>query len=68
MFGFKDEASYICLNLSTYVKSGMPIGRSLDLIKNTVKDKKYKESLKRIERKVFMVVESKGFFFGLERI
>ena len=52
MFGFKDEASYICLNLSTYVKSGMPIGRSLDLIKNTVKDKKYKESLKRIEKKV----------------
>ena len=52
MFGFKDEASYICLNLSTYVKSGMSIGRSLDLIKNTVKDKKYKESLKRIERKV----------------
>ncbi len=52
MFGFKDEASYICLNLSTYVKSGMPIGRSLELIKNTVKDKKYKESLKRIEKKV----------------
>ncbi|ELU5586021.1 type II secretion system F family protein [Clostridium perfringens] len=52
MFGFKDEASYICLNLSTYVKSGMPIGRSLDLIKNTIKDKKYKESLKRIEKKV----------------
>ena len=52
MFGFKDEASYICLNLSTYVKSGMPVGRSLDLIKNTVKDKKYKESLKRIEKKV----------------
>ena len=52
MFGFKDEASYICLNLSTYVKSGMSIGRSLDLIKNTVKDKKYKESLRRIEKKV----------------
>ena len=30
----------------------MPIGRSLELIKNTVKDKKYKESLKRIEKKV----------------
>lgn len=53
MFGFKDDASYICLNLSTYVKSGMPIGRSLELIKGTVRDKKYKESIERVEKKVF---------------
>lgn len=52
MFGFKDDASYICLNLSTYVKSGMPIGRSLELIKGTVRDKKYKESVERVEKKV----------------
>lgn len=52
MFGFKDDASYICLNLSTYVKSGMPIGRSLELIKGTVRDKKYKESIERVEKKV----------------
>ncbi|MDZ4991614.1 type II secretion system F family protein [Clostridium perfringens] len=52
MFGFKDDASYICLNLSTYVKSGMPIGRSLELIKDTVRDKKYKESVERVEKKV----------------
>lgn len=52
MFGFKDDASYICLNLSTYVKAGMPLGRSLELIKNTVKDKKYKASVDRIEKKV----------------
>ena len=52
MFGFKDDASYICLNLSTYVKSGMPIGRSLELIKGTVRDKKYKKSVERVEKKV----------------
>lgn len=52
MFRVKDDASYICLNLSTYVKSGMPIGRSLELIKGTVRDKKYKESIERVERKV----------------
>lgn len=52
MFGFKEDASYICLNLSTYVKSGMPIGRSLELIKDTVRDKKYKESVERVEKKV----------------
>ena len=52
MFGIKDEACYICLNLSTYIKSGIPISRALQLIKGTIKNKDYRKSLERIEEKV----------------
>lgn len=52
MLGVKDEACYICLNLSTYIKSGIPISRALQLIKGTIKNRDYRKSLERIEEKV----------------
>lgn len=52
MVGIKNEVCYICMNLSSYVKSGITLSKSLNLIKETINDKKYKESLRRIEEKV----------------
>ena len=48
----KKEACYICMNLSTYVKSGITLSKALELIKETTNDKKYKEAIGRIEDKV----------------
>ncbi len=48
----KSEACYICMNLSTYVKSGITLSKALQLIKETTNNKKYKEAIERIEEKV----------------
>lgn len=52
MFKGEEEALYICINLSTYIKSGIPLSRALSLIRDTLKNKKFKESLLKIEKKV----------------
>lgn len=52
MFKGEKEALYICINLSTYIKSGIPLSRALSLIRETLKNKKFKESLLKIEKRV----------------
>lgn len=52
MFKGEKEALYICINLSTYIKSGIPLSRALSLIRETLKSKKFKESLLKIEKRV----------------